>query len=170
MLGNLLIISPGRAWQSPPEVLCPVLWGTTRIYVVGQELFAFCIFFDSHSCPHFLQYLLHLRFSLVSLILCWWCFHIQLLISFLGSPAIFRSWIILFLPSCLFVFSCNFSRELFISHLKCPISIKSSTFKSKTCFSSVLGCLGLAVVVLCLLGFCWQCFYLCLSPSTCLWC
>ena len=78
---------------------------------------------------------------------------------FIVSPSIFRSWMVLFFPSYLFVFSCNFSRELFISHLKCPISIKRSTFKSKTCFSSVLGFLGLAVVVLCLLGFCWQCFF-----------
>ena len=85
---------------------------------------------------------------------------------FIVSPSIFRSWMVLFFPSYLFVFSCNFSRELFISHLKCPISIKRSTFKSKTCFSSVLGFLGLAVVVLCLLGFCWQCFFFLPLPFT----
>jgi len=41
-------------------------------------------------CWCFLWYLLPLRFSLLSLVFCWWCFHLWLLISFLGflSPGV----------------------------------------------------------------------------------
>jgi hypothetical protein len=35
-------------------------------------------------CQCFLWCLLHLRFSLLFLILCWWCLHLWLLSSFLG--------------------------------------------------------------------------------------
>jgi len=106
---------------------------------------AFCIF-------HFLWllgqcvfwYLLHLRFSLRSLVFCWWCLHLWLLISFLGflspgcdlftfSISIFRSWMFLFNSfTCLVVFSCISFRNLCVSSLRasaclpvfCYISLK----------------------------------------------
>jgi hypothetical protein len=48
--------------------------------------------------------------------------------------------------SCLSVFSCISLRELFMSFLKSSISIMRCDFKSKPCFSGVLGYPGLAVV------------------------
>jgi hypothetical protein len=45
-------------------------------------------------CQCFLWYLLHLRFSLLSLVFCWWYLHPWVLISFLGflSPVCLPLW------------------------------------------------------------------------------
>jgi len=89
------------------------------------QLGVFCILhFLWLLCQCFLWYLLHLRFSLLSLIYYWWCSHLQLLVSFLGfvstglspfviffivSTSIFRSWMVLFNSfTCSIVFSCSF--------------------------------------------------------------
>ena len=37
-------------------------------------------------CQSLLRYMLHLRFSFLSLIFCWWCLHLHFLTSFLGFP------------------------------------------------------------------------------------
>jgi hypothetical protein len=55
------------------------------------ELGAFCfLHFVCLLCQCFLWYLMHLRFSLLSLVFCWWCLHLWLLTSFLGilSPGL----------------------------------------------------------------------------------
>ena len=87
---------------------------------------------------------------------------------FIVSIFIFRSWMVLFnCFTCLFVFSCKSLRDfcvsslmastyffvfcislggLFISFLKSSIIIMRCNVKSKSCFSSVLGYQGLAVV------------------------
>ena len=85
-------------------------------------------------CQCFLWYLLHLRFSLLSLVFCWWCLHLWLLIYLLGflfpelSPfviffivsfSIFRSWMVLFSSfTCLVLISCNYLRDFCVSSLR----------------------------------------------------
>ena len=94
---------------------------------------------------------------------------VSLWVYFIVSTSIFRSWIVLFNSiTCLVVFSCNYLRDfcvsslrtstdlavfscIFLSELLMPF-LKSSTsimrydFKSKSCFSCMLGYPGLAEV------------------------
>ena len=84
---------------------------------------------------------------------------------FIVFISIFRSWVVLFNSfSCVVVFTCNSLRDfyflfngfylfncislrdLFMSFLKSSISFMRCEFKSKSCFSGVLGYPGLAVL------------------------
>jgi hypothetical protein len=99
------------------------------------ELGSFCVLhFIWFLCPCSLCNLLHLRFSLPSLVFCCRCSHtsmvpdffprisisrvVSLCDFFIVSVYIFRSWMILFnFFSCLVVFSCNSLRDLCVFSL-----------------------------------------------------
>jgi len=84
-------------------------------------------------CQSLLPYLLHLKYSLLSLKSCWWYLHVisdffprfsiswfaSICVFFFVSPSTFRSWTTLCNSfTCLIVFSCISLRELFISSLR----------------------------------------------------